>query len=71
MHILVLLIIMLQAPVKINLVYGMTLSLQSGHKVTVTTTPFENTSIKVGPARKSSYKSKMARRSTRTGAKEE
>lgn len=39
--------------------------------MTVTTTPFENTSIKVGPARKSSYKSKMARRSTRAGAKEE
>lgn len=38
--------------------------------MTVTTTPFENTSIKVGPARKSSYKSKMARRSKRTGAKE-
>lgn len=44
--------------------------LQSGNKVTVTTTPFENTSIKVGPARKSSYKSKMARRSKKTGAKE-
>ncbi|KAK5914544.1 hypothetical protein CgunFtcFv8_008978 [Champsocephalus gunnari] len=46
------------------------LILKSGSKVTVTTTPFENTSIKVGPARKSSYKSKMARRSKRTGAKE-
>ncbi|XP_026869531.2 microtubule-associated serine/threonine-protein kinase 1 isoform X3 [Electrophorus electricus] len=43
------------------------LILKSGNKVTVTTTPFENTSIKVGPARKSSYKSKMARRSKRTG----
>ncbi|XP_070398974.1 microtubule-associated serine/threonine-protein kinase 1 isoform X1 [Nothobranchius furzeri] len=43
---------------------------QSGNKVTVTTTPFENTSIKVGPARKSSYKSKMARRSKRTGVKD-
>lgn len=43
---------------------------KSGNKVTVTTTPFENTSIKVGPARKSSYKSKMARRSKRTGVKE-
>ncbi|KAF3846849.1 hypothetical protein F7725_003927 [Dissostichus mawsoni] len=43
---------------------------ESGSKVTVTTTPFENTSIKVGPARKSSYKSKMARRSKRTGTKE-
>ncbi|XP_019125112.2 microtubule-associated serine/threonine-protein kinase 1 isoform X5 [Larimichthys crocea] len=46
------------------------LILKSGSKVTVTTTPFENTSIKVGPARKSSYKSKMARRSKRMGAKE-
>ncbi|XP_056262560.1 microtubule-associated serine/threonine-protein kinase 1-like isoform X2 [Pseudoliparis swirei] len=46
------------------------LILKSGSKVTVTTTPFENTSIKVGPARKSSYKSKMVRRSKRTGAKE-
>ncbi|XP_059203685.1 microtubule-associated serine/threonine-protein kinase 1-like [Centropristis striata] len=46
------------------------LILKSGSKVTVTTTPFENTSIKVGPARKSSYKSKMARRSKRAGAKE-
>ncbi|KAM9745944.1 microtubule-associated serine/threonine-protein kinase 1-like isoform 2-T2 [Menidia menidia] len=46
------------------------LILKSGNKVTVTTTPFENTSIKVGPARKSSYKSKMARRSKRTGIKE-
>lgn len=42
------------------------LFVQSGNKVTLTTTPFENTSIKVGPARKSSYKSKMARRSKRT-----
>ncbi|KAL0993057.1 hypothetical protein UPYG_G00102690 [Umbra pygmaea] len=46
------------------------LILKSGSKVTVTTTPFENTSIKVGPARKSSYKSKMARRNKKTGAKE-
>ncbi|XP_076006273.1 microtubule-associated serine/threonine-protein kinase 1-like isoform X2 [Genypterus blacodes] len=46
------------------------LILKSGNKVTVTTTPFENTSIKLGPARKSSYKSKMARRSKKTGAKE-
>ncbi|KAJ8363378.1 hypothetical protein SKAU_G00122090 [Synaphobranchus kaupii] len=46
------------------------LILKSGNKVTVTTTPFENTSIKVGPARKSSYKSKMARRNKRTVAKE-
>ncbi|KAJ8264001.1 hypothetical protein GJAV_G00143970 [Gymnothorax javanicus] len=46
------------------------LILKSGSKVTVTTTPFENTSIKIGPARKSSYKSKMARRNKRTMAKE-
>uniref|UniRef100_A0A672HDT3 Microtubule associated serine/threonine kinase 1b n=1 Tax=Salarias fasciatus TaxID=181472 RepID=A0A672HDT3_SALFA len=46
------------------------LILKSGNKVTVTTTPFENTSIKVGPARKSSYKSKMARRTKRAGTKE-
>ncbi|KAI1884005.1 hypothetical protein AGOR_G00221930 [Albula goreensis] len=46
------------------------LILKSGNKVTVTTTPFENTSIKVGPARKSSYKSKMARRNKKPAAKE-
>ncbi|XP_029914240.1 microtubule-associated serine/threonine-protein kinase 1 [Myripristis murdjan] len=46
------------------------LILKSGNKVTVTTTPFENTSIKVGPARKSSYKSKMARRNKRAVNKE-
>ncbi|KAJ8001701.1 hypothetical protein DPEC_G00172180 [Dallia pectoralis] len=46
------------------------LILKSGNKVTVTTTPFENTSIKVGPARKSSYKCKMARRNKRTIGKE-
>nr|XP_055051014.1 microtubule-associated serine/threonine-protein kinase 1-like [Misgurnus anguillicaudatus] len=38
------------------------LILKSGSKVMVTTTPFENTSIKIGPARKLSYKAKMARR---------
>lgn len=43
---------------------------QSGNKVTVTTTPFENTSIKVGPARKASYKCKMARRNKRTMGKD-
>uniref|UniRef100_A0A8C5BLX0 non-specific serine/threonine protein kinase n=1 Tax=Gadus morhua TaxID=8049 RepID=A0A8C5BLX0_GADMO len=42
------------------------LILKSGNKVTVTTTPFENTSIKVGPARKASYKCKMARRNRKT-----
>uniref|UniRef100_A0A8C7RWK6 non-specific serine/threonine protein kinase n=1 Tax=Oncorhynchus mykiss TaxID=8022 RepID=A0A8C7RWK6_ONCMY len=46
------------------------LILKSGNNVTVTTTPFENTSIKIGPARKSSYKSKMARRNKKIGAKE-
>ncbi|XP_069460236.1 microtubule-associated serine/threonine-protein kinase 1 isoform X2 [Ambystoma mexicanum] len=46
------------------------LILKSGNKVMVTTTPFENTSIKIGPARKSSYKSKMARRNKRTVTKE-
>ncbi|XP_076866373.1 LOW QUALITY PROTEIN: microtubule-associated serine/threonine-protein kinase 1 [Brachyhypopomus gauderio] len=46
------------------------LILKSGNKVTVTTTPFENTSIKVGPARKASYKAKMARRNRRTIAKD-
>uniref|UniRef100_W5MME3 non-specific serine/threonine protein kinase n=1 Tax=Lepisosteus oculatus TaxID=7918 RepID=W5MME3_LEPOC len=46
------------------------LILKSGNKVIVTTTPFENTSIKIGPARKSSYKSKMARRNKKTVPKE-
>ncbi|XP_061685361.1 microtubule-associated serine/threonine-protein kinase 1 isoform X2 [Syngnathoides biaculeatus] len=46
------------------------LILKSGNKVTVTTTPFENTSIKVGPARKASYKCKMARRHKRTLGKD-
>ncbi|RVE76439.1 hypothetical protein OJAV_G00008030 [Oryzias javanicus] len=46
------------------------LILKSGNKVTVTTTPFENTSIKVGPARKASYKCKMARRNKKAMGKE-
>ncbi|KAJ0050609.1 hypothetical protein NL108_005011 [Boleophthalmus pectinirostris] len=46
------------------------LILKSGNKVTVTTTPFENTSIKVGPARKASYKCKMARRNKKTIGKD-
>ncbi|XP_061469755.1 microtubule-associated serine/threonine-protein kinase 1 isoform X1 [Rhineura floridana] len=46
------------------------LILKSGNKVIVTTTPFENTSIRIGPARKSSYKSKMARRNKRSTSKE-
>ncbi|XP_056678648.1 microtubule-associated serine/threonine-protein kinase 1 isoform X8 [Monodelphis domestica] len=46
------------------------LILKSGNKVAVTTTPFENTSIRIGPARRSSYKAKMARRNKRPAAKE-
>ncbi|XP_051573019.1 microtubule-associated serine/threonine-protein kinase 1-like [Myxocyprinus asiaticus] len=46
------------------------LILKSGSKVTVTTTPFENTSIKIGPARKLSYKAKMARRNKKSIAKD-
>uniref|UniRef100_A0A8C1LCB6 non-specific serine/threonine protein kinase n=1 Tax=Cyprinus carpio TaxID=7962 RepID=A0A8C1LCB6_CYPCA len=46
------------------------LILKSGSKVTVTTTPFENTSIKIGPARKLSYKAKMARRNKKSSAKD-
>ncbi|XP_032906679.1 microtubule-associated serine/threonine-protein kinase 1 [Amblyraja radiata] len=46
------------------------LILKSGNKVTVTTTPFENTSIKVGPARRSSYKAKMARRNRKSSGKD-
>ncbi|XP_061549124.1 microtubule-associated serine/threonine-protein kinase 3 isoform X3 [Phycodurus eques] len=42
------------------------LLLKSGNKVTLQTTALENTSIKVGPARKTSYKAKMARRSKRS-----
>uniref|UniRef100_A0A8D0GWI6 non-specific serine/threonine protein kinase n=1 Tax=Sphenodon punctatus TaxID=8508 RepID=A0A8D0GWI6_SPHPU len=46
------------------------LVLKSGNKVSISTTPFENTSIKVGPARKASYKSKMARRNKKSKAKD-
>uniref|UniRef100_A0A671PZT6 Microtubule associated serine/threonine kinase 1 n=1 Tax=Sinocyclocheilus anshuiensis TaxID=1608454 RepID=A0A671PZT6_9TELE len=46
------------------------LILKSGSKVIVTTTPFENTSIKIGPARKLSYKAKMARRNKKSAAKD-
>ncbi|XP_028909262.1 microtubule-associated serine/threonine-protein kinase 1 isoform X1 [Ornithorhynchus anatinus] len=46
------------------------LILKSGNKVAVTTTPFENTSIRIGPARRSSYKAKMARRNKRPAPKE-
>lgn len=43
---------------------------QSGAKVSISATLFENTSIKVGPARKTSHKSKMARRNKKTKTKE-
>ncbi|XP_066521381.1 microtubule-associated serine/threonine-protein kinase 2 isoform X5 [Hoplias malabaricus] len=46
------------------------LILKSGTKVSISATPFENTSIKVGPARKTSHKSKMARRNKKTKTKE-
>ncbi|XP_028832485.1 microtubule-associated serine/threonine-protein kinase 3 isoform X2 [Denticeps clupeoides] len=46
------------------------LFLKSGTKVTLQTTPLENTSIKTGPARKASYKGKMARRSKKSKKKE-
>uniref|UniRef100_A0A671L560 non-specific serine/threonine protein kinase n=1 Tax=Sinocyclocheilus anshuiensis TaxID=1608454 RepID=A0A671L560_9TELE len=46
------------------------LILKSGSKVSISATPFENTSIKVGPARKTSHKSKMARRNKRTKTRE-
>ncbi|XP_067086700.1 LOW QUALITY PROTEIN: microtubule-associated serine/threonine-protein kinase 2 [Osmerus mordax] len=46
------------------------LILKSGGKVSISATPFENTSIKVGPARKTSSKSKMARRNKKTKTKE-
>uniref|UniRef100_A0A3Q3DQA6 non-specific serine/threonine protein kinase n=1 Tax=Hippocampus comes TaxID=109280 RepID=A0A3Q3DQA6_HIPCM len=42
------------------------LLLKSGNQVTLQTTALENTSIKVGPARKTSYKAKMARRSKKS-----
>ncbi|XP_054137765.1 microtubule-associated serine/threonine-protein kinase 4 isoform X3 [Melozone crissalis] len=46
------------------------LLLKSGNKVSVMTTPFENTSIKMGPARRNSYTSRMVRRSKKTKKKE-
>ncbi|XP_015193330.2 microtubule-associated serine/threonine-protein kinase 3 isoform X5 [Lepisosteus oculatus] len=46
------------------------LLLKSGSKVAITTTPFENTSIKTGPARRNSYRSKMVRRSKKPKKKE-
>ncbi|XP_006871057.1 PREDICTED: microtubule-associated serine/threonine-protein kinase 4-like [Chrysochloris asiatica] len=46
------------------------LLIKSGNKVSITTTPFENTSIKTGPARRNSYKSRMVRRSKKSKKKE-
>ncbi|XP_067846262.1 microtubule-associated serine/threonine-protein kinase 1 isoform X2 [Heptranchias perlo] len=46
------------------------LILKSGNKVSISTTPFENTSIKIGPARRSSCKSKMARRNKKGKTKD-
>ncbi|NWX48563.1 MAST4 kinase, partial [Steatornis caripensis] len=46
------------------------LLLKSGNKVSVMTTPFENTSIKMGPARRNSCRSRMVRRSKKTKKKE-
>ncbi|NXN06744.1 MAST4 kinase, partial [Indicator maculatus] len=46
------------------------LLLKSGNKVSVMTTPFENTSIKTGPARRNSCRSRMVRRSKKTKKKE-
>uniref|UniRef100_UPI00398EC802 microtubule-associated serine/threonine-protein kinase 2 isoform X3 n=1 Tax=Pristiophorus japonicus TaxID=55135 RepID=UPI00398EC802 len=44
--------------------------LKSGNKVSISTTPFENTSIKIGPARRSTNKSKMARRNKKGKTKD-
>lgn len=44
--------------------------LQSGNKVALQTIALEDTTIKVGPARKTSYKGKMARRSKRSRRKD-
>ncbi|KAK6313770.1 hypothetical protein J4Q44_G00152290 [Coregonus suidteri] len=46
------------------------LILKSGGKVSISATSFENTSIKVGPARKTGSKSKMARRNKKTKTKD-
>ncbi|XP_057278556.1 microtubule-associated serine/threonine-protein kinase 1-like, partial [Pezoporus wallicus] len=43
------------------------LILKSGTKVLVTTTPLENTSIRLGPARRRGARTKMARRNRRGG----
>ncbi|NXC49892.1 MAST4 kinase, partial [Penelope pileata] len=46
------------------------LLLKSGNKVSIMTTPFENTSIKTGPARRNICRSRMVRRSKKTKKKE-
>uniref|UniRef100_A0A8C9LCA8 non-specific serine/threonine protein kinase n=1 Tax=Pavo cristatus TaxID=9049 RepID=A0A8C9LCA8_PAVCR len=46
------------------------LLLKSGNNVSIMTTPFENTSIKTGPARRNSCRSRMVRRSKKTKKKE-
>ncbi|XP_059830409.1 microtubule-associated serine/threonine-protein kinase 4-like isoform X2 [Hypanus sabinus] len=46
------------------------LLVKSGNKVAITTTPFENTSIRTGPARRPSHRSRMMRRSKKTKKKE-
>lgn len=46
------------------------LLLQSSNKITLRTTALENTSIKVGPARKNVAKGRMARRSKRSRRRE-
>ncbi|XP_071202461.1 microtubule-associated serine/threonine-protein kinase 2 isoform X5 [Salvelinus alpinus] len=46
------------------------LVLKSGGKVSISATSFENTSIKLGPARKTGSKSKMARRNKKTKTKD-
>ncbi|XP_062869567.1 microtubule-associated serine/threonine-protein kinase 3 isoform X2 [Trichomycterus rosablanca] len=48
----------------------MELLLKSGNKVALQTTALEDTTIKVGPARKTSYKGKMARRSKKSKRKD-
>ncbi|XP_055487854.1 microtubule-associated serine/threonine-protein kinase 4-like isoform X3 [Leucoraja erinacea] len=46
------------------------LLVKSGNKVAITTTSFENTSIRTGPARRPSYRSRMMRRSKKNKKKE-
>ncbi|XP_069079080.1 microtubule-associated serine/threonine-protein kinase 4 isoform X3 [Pleurodeles waltl] len=48
----------------------MELLLKCGNKVSINTTPFENTSIKTGPARRNNYRSRLVRRSKKSKKKE-